>query len=246
VWKRRVGEVVKSTPLFIDMYSTLWVGCYDGFVYILDSNTGCVRSAVDCEAAVYAGIVYSSVRDVVYIATIQGHLHAIRAEGYDILWTRNIGCPIYSTPLVNDDCERIAMGGVDSCFYCFHQITGEVVWKTSAYKPIFSSPQYFKSQSHNGYIVGCHDGRVRYFDASTGEVHWTRDVGSVVFSSPYICEDVLIISSTAGRVLLLRCCDGIILCDMYLPAEIFSSPVIISNQVFIGCRDNFLYCIAII
>lgn len=33
---------------------------------------------------------------------------------------------------------------------------------------------------------------------------------------------------------------------MKLPGEVFSSPVMISGRIFIGCRDNFLYCLELV
>lgn len=36
-----------------------------------------------------------------------------------------------------------------------------------------------------------------------------------------------------------------ILQRIQLPNEIFSSPILVNNRIFVGCRDNNIYCIKI-
>lgn len=51
--------------------------------------------------------------------------------------------------------------------------------------------------------------------------------------------------TTNGLINLNRLEDGVLRCQIQLPGEVFSTPAILDGKVFVGCRNNLLYCLEI-
>jgi hypothetical protein len=52
----------------------------------------------------------------------------------------------------------------------------------------------------------------------------------------------VVCASTDGTISILCSNSGNILGSIRLPGEVFSSPVVIGDQLVVGCRDDFVYC----
>jgi acyl-CoA synthetase len=50
--------------------------------------------------------------------------------------------------------------------------------------------------------------------------------------------------STRGKVFVLDLDFGEVKCSYQLPGEVFSSPVVNGNYIYVGCRDNHIYSLA--
>jgi acyl-CoA synthetase len=101
-------------------------------------------------------------------------------------------------------------------------------------------------------------------------LRWTCELGSSVFSTPFLfsvvlCSEVSKVDrmtlgtfdsekqnvkylvtavSTKGKVFILDLDSGEVKCSYQLPGEVFSSPVVNGNYVYVGCRDNHVYSLA--
>lgn len=65
---------------------------------------------------------------------------------------------------------------------------------------------------------------------------------SQVFATPCaINEDVFLAAASNGCLCVIEARSGAILLKYRLPNETFSSPVVYSNSVYIGCRDDNVY-----
>lgn len=56
----------------------------------------------------------------------------------------------------------------------------------------------------------------------------------------------VVAATTSGNVCLIDIETGVITINFCLPSEIFSSPCVCDNKIYIGCRDNNLYCLQLI
>lgn len=129
-----------------------------------------------------------------------------------------------------------------------------------------------------GIVFGSHDGHLRCIDTD-GLLLWEVDLGSVLFSTPYVYKDgIVVAATTAGDVYFVSCgavcdinndipvevndasdcinanikvpgygikMDGIILDKIKLDGEIYSSPIVCENVLYVGCRDDNVHAIAI-
>ena len=95
------------------------------------------------------------------------------------------------------------------------------------------------------FCFGSHNGKV-YSLTFGGNLIWEQQVGGEIFASPSPCQvaglgDIFVTCSSSDTVVMLSASQGAVLASMQLPASIYSSPVVVCNSVFIGCRDDWLY-----
>jgi len=101
-------------------------------------------------------------------------------------------------------------------------------------------------------VFGCDDHNIYCvrIDGNTCSVKYKVLLESAVYSSPQLlqCRDkiYIIAASTKGNLYVIEFSTGKILKRFQLPDEIFSSPTIRNNCIYIGCRDNNLYCVSIV
>ncbi len=125
---------------------------------------------------------------VLYTVTGENDVFAVDVETGEHLWKYtanvdpdrvNVCCGWVSRGLGMGD-GKIYVGRVDATLIALDQVSGEVVWETQAEDPlkgfsITSAPLYFDGMIITGFAGGEMGirGRVKAFDASSGELIWT-------------------------------------------------------------------------
>ena len=125
----------------------------------------------------------------------------------------------------------------------------------------------------NLFLVGCHDKRLYCLESSADTValRWTQELDSPVFSTPFmfpvvtspevnkddetkvetpdsdkhIVTYMATVASTKGKVYVFDMDFGAVKCSYELSGEVFSSAVVNGNYIYVGCRDNHVYSLAI-
>jgi alcohol dehydrogenase (cytochrome c) len=137
----------------------------------------------------YSGQAQALVYDgVIYIATGPNDIFAIDVESGDILWSYEahlnpditvICCGWMSRGVALGD-GRIYHGQLDGRLIALDQATGELIWSVQAEHnddgfSITSAPLYYDGLIVTGFAGGDRGsrGRVKAFDAATGELRWT-------------------------------------------------------------------------
>jgi acyl-CoA synthetase (AMP-forming)/AMP-acid ligase II/outer membrane protein assembly factor BamB len=112
-------------------------------------------------------------------------------------------------------------------------------------------------------VIGCHDGILRVIQFVSGEILKEIPCGSVLFASP-VCyasrtlnanpvNSFVACATTSGDLLVIKNAldlrtnnnDSVQIIKTRLPGEIFSSPVVFEDKIFVGCRDDNFYCFEI-
>ncbi|PFX21310.1 Acyl-CoA synthetase family member 4 [Stylophora pistillata] len=149
---------------------------------------------------------------------------------------------------------------------------GNKLWEFETQASVFCSPTLYQSEKHdsrfsNCIVFGSHDKHV-YCLSLNGELSWSFTTDGPVYSSPYVamvnsniscnatcnarhcdkCDTQLAVFalSIVGTLYILDFYSGVLLALHSLPGEIFSSPVVVDNQILIGCRDDYLYSLEIL
>lgn len=121
------------------------------------------------------------------------------------------------------------------------------VWKYDRINGnIFSSLCIKQTGIHLWQIVfGCHDNKVYSIEVKNNvqNLQWTAELNSPVYSTPCLLENIILAVSTKGQLVTIHPENGMIIYQHTLPGEIFSSPAIIKNHIFIGCRNDYLYAL---
>lgn len=69
----------------------------------------------------------------------------------------------------------------------------------------------------------------------------TRELTETI-GTQYVADELVAFASTDGILFILDLETGAELCRVKLPGDIFSSPVVVEDQLVVGCRDNLVYC----
>jgi acyl-CoA synthetase len=126
-------------------------------------------------------------------------------------------------------------------------------------------------ESTNLILFGCHDKKLYCLESTKNTVlpRWTCELDSSVFSTPFLFPVVIssevkvsgntletfhsekqavrylaAAASTKGKIYVLDLDSGAVECACQLPGEVFSSPVVNRNNIYVGCRDNHIYSLA--
>ncbi|XP_073439683.1 beta-alanine-activating enzyme-like isoform X2 [Dendrobates tinctorius] len=247
-WIFTTGNAVKSSPAVDPTSGLAFIGSHDQYLYALDVEIKQCAWKVHCEGgAVFSSPCLSTKPHHLYVATLGGRLLALNAVKGTTVWKADIGKPLFSSPLCNQN--QVFLGCVDADFYSFSHM-GEKLWKISTEGPIFSSPcvstlsEHITFGSHDGYIYCC---------SAEAEILWRFKTSSRVYATPFTFPnphsgntELLAVASTDGNLWILDADSGLLISQHALAGEIFSSPVVYGCQLVIGCRNNYVYCFDLI
>lgn len=261
---------MKSSPCIDPQTGLAWVGSHDHHLYVLDvTNRQCI-AAIHCGGgSCFSSPCISKKPHLVFIATLTGCLLAIDATKHTVLWSQQCPKPVFASPLLTP--IGIVCACVNGFVYCF-DFQGNKLWEFETQASVFCSSTLYQDVTHDCRLSGCivfgsHDKCV-YCLSLNGELSWSFTTDGPVYSSPYVamvnsnischatdnagrcdkCDTQLAVFalSSVGTLYILDFYSGVLLAFYSLPGEVFSSPVVVDNQILIGCRDNYLYSLNIL
>ena len=111
----------------------------------------------------------------VFVGSMAGTLHAVRAADGAPLWSFDAEGGLYSSPAL-DDLGVVYVGGVDSYLYALRADTGALKWKFRASAAIYSSPATAPSAAFAGGLVfvGAADWKLYAVRADDGLLAWNQ------------------------------------------------------------------------
>lgn len=108
-------------------------------------------------------------------------------------------------------------------------------------------------------VVGTQDGGVYGVSTVDGSTVWRHRVRAAITAAPGIAlsEDgeherstLCCLCGSNGEVVVVALPNGQLqgssvkeVARLHLPGDVFSSPVMVRNRVYVGCRDDHLYCL---
>eukprot|EP00981_Chlorochromonas_danica_P009135 scaffold2507_cov257-Ochromonas_danica.AAC.13 len=252
VWMQELEGECKATVAVSEKLQSVYVGSYDGKVTSFNSLTGELQCCAEVEGAVYAMPTLNQDDRQLIVATTRGHLCVFTTTPY-LICTNQIVCdsPLFSTPLVSE--VGILVAGMDGglrTLRCGDEGSLELLWESyPCAGPVFSSACLTSGSTA---VLGSHDGTLRHIDLQTGEVIASVELQAALFASPFFVPLVsgggrIICATTAGDIycVLLKDKEMTVEYTIRLEAEIFSSPVVYFDRVYIGCRNDRIYCLSI-
>merc|ERR1719270_2768919 len=247
VWQFATGGMVKCSPLVTRQ--GVFVGSYDRRMYRLTHSGKEVWSVQVSEGSILASPLILPSGHLA-VATLDGVVAAVAVKDGTVQWRFTLGKPIFGTPLLSQG--LLLVPSTDGCLICIDN-EGKEQWRIATQGPVFSSPVISGAKDSKGddqlpspALVGDHGGSVTCFTLD-GKVAWRKDVGAAVAGAPDTQGGGLAVCTSRGDVVLLNSQKmGLEMGRLRLGGEVFSSPLLLGNRLFVGCRDNYLYCLNII
>ncbi|KAL3516700.1 hypothetical protein ACH5RR_023602 [Cinchona calisaya] len=270
-WSFQTGGEVKSQPVVDKLRHLVWCGSYDHNLYGLDYKGYSCTYKLSCGGSIFGAPALDEMRDKLFVASTSGLLTAIsfKASSCSKLWIHDLEAPAFGSLSV--DCSS---GNIICCLVDGNVVSldtnGSIVWKACCGGPIFAGPCI--SETLPSQVLVCsRDGRIYSFELDNGNLLWQQAVGCPITSSPYVDENLELTSDVSGLSDRLVCVctssGSVIVLRVNLDAvggmnqpeksmvqeyarfdlegDIFSSPVMIGGKIFVGCRDDYVYCIGI-
>ena len=185
------------------------------------------------------------------ICTLDGTLESLRISDGTEIWSKKLESPIFSTPQQIPGKDEFLVAEVSKKIHCF-DFNGNFLWNFETSGHIFSSFLFNQiSLDDTQILFGCHDKQLRCLNYNhqkqATNLAWSTELQSQIYGSPRMIEidhEKFVVScATSGFVNFVKLTDGSIEHSHKLSGEIFSTPAIHGRIIFVGCRDNFLYCL---
>ncbi|GAB0092082.1 Beta-alanine-activating enzyme [Sergentomyia squamirostris] len=257
LWKFDSGSMIKSRPIIID--DAVIFGNYstDKNVWCLNRLSGDLMwSSMIGSKGIFTNPL--RIDDQILVASLDGSVAILNSNNGFISSQIKLNTPIFSTPTVikfKNANPKIALAEVNGTIHILSLTNNQLKLTGNPFKVsgnVFSkiiklNPVDEQSEQSALLAFGCHNNCVYCLKIALEEpflaIQWKTKLNSPVFSTPCsINEDYMMCCTTSGFLAIMNSKTGTVESTVQLPGESFSSPVYHEGHIFIGCRDNFLYC----
>jgi outer membrane protein assembly factor BamB len=232
LWEHKAGSAV-TTSIVADSGRVIY-GTKDGYVECIDASNGTLIWSNNTGDRLTSTPCIDG--DLVIYCNIDGRIGALRTEDGEAVWANEpLGAEVHSSPKVANG--RIYVGTYGSEFLCLSRDNGSVMWRyLGCTSWIHTTPSIWQNRVYFG---SC-DGTMNCLDASSGESIW-RFNATYIPSSPSVFSGRLYFGAYDRTFYCLDATSGKKQFGTVLGDDIYSSPAVSGEGVFVGCDDGRLY-----
>ncbi|CAI0395229.1 unnamed protein product [Linum tenue] len=271
-WTFQTGGEVKCQPVVDVHRQVIWCGSHDHNLYALDYKSQRCVYKLECGGSIFGSPAIDEVHKLLYVSSTSGRVTAtcLEANPFYSLWKKELEVPIFGSLSVDSRSGNVICCLVDGNIVAL-DFSGSISWKITIGGPIFAGA--CTSLALPCQVLICsRNGSIYSLDMENGDLIWEHQLGDPVTASAYVDEHLqLLVSGSASpvssdRLICVCSSSGTIhllqvkmddvekpqkgsrvheFARLELPGDIFSSPVMIGGRIFVGCRDDYVHCIAI-
>lgn len=203
----------------------------DGFLYVIDLEDGLSTKAA-LKKIELGGALWSQPStdgNLVYIASLDHHLHAIDPETYEFAWPAiDLGGAAPGTPLVGPD-GNVYIGSFKSEVIKADPATGAHTLLTSTQGWVWSGPA---ADGQNIYF-GDLEGNLFAIDTARGNQLWSIQPDGPVVGSPLVIAENIVFATESGSVYAVDI-EGKIVWQREIGGQIYTEPVAGTDQIIVA------------
>nr|CAI5857336.1 unnamed protein product [Callosobruchus analis] len=247
VWKYKTGDRIKSGPTYCRSKTAIVFGSYDKVAYCLSEDGGEIWKTT-LDGSITSNPTVDVKLEKIFITTVSGSCFCLKECDGTVRWRHTYQHPIFSSPCLSSDKTQVLCCDVKGTVFSVAVETGRLLWSFKTDNFIFSSPVLlgdcvtFGSIDKHIYFLkilpdGCElvaktelDSRIT---STSCVVHQKDD------------KDLVVVACNSGKVSIIDSESHYVIKSVQLPNEVFSSPVFYRDKIYIGCRDNNIYCLSV-
>lgn len=240
----------------------VYIGDDGGFAYAFDAETYKERWRFRAEGPIKAPITISPENNLVYVATGEPMLHALRLTDGREDWQHPMPEVIMdAAPLV---WGRYLYAASGKYLYCLTANRGKDRWNTvqlaaTTGHPIVETPTLVEEAGGRARIYfACQDGTVNCLDAISGRLAWNKPalLDHIPTGSPVVTRNAVLVGAQGGFLYALDRQNGDKLLWKYRvfppkdileqgrPLNINGTPIVADGRVLALSNEGTLYCFA--
>ncbi|KAG5192043.1 quinon protein alcohol dehydrogenase-like superfamily [Tribonema minus] len=254
-WSFDTGDIIKCSPTsatFAANTPVLLVGSHAKTLSCLAQSTGALVWQWDPGGHIFASPAHVPSAALVFVATTAGVVASL-TEGGELRWRHNAPAPVFADPAVANSGSALVVACVSGTVLGLACSSGVQLWQLKLNSAIFSSPCVANHTVHAGSEVvafGDHSGCITCVRVACGTVIWHQSVdrnrATTAYASPFACSckglTVFCVATSCGMLAVLEQVSGAVVSRALAPGQVFSSPVMVGDQLLIGCRNDHLLC----
>jgi outer membrane protein assembly factor BamB len=235
VWSRGMGSLIEFPAVVAN--GVAFIGNARGTVRALSMRTGELvwrrelHQTLAASAAVWG--------DKLVVHTMgAGRIYVLRRSDGRILWTRTVGSPVESSPLVVRGVDYF--GAWNGRVYALDLRKQRLRWTFRSGYKITSS---VAAGGGRRLYVGDYGGRLLALSRS-GHLLWARSVGGRIYGTPAVAGGRVFVPSSTGGSLTAFSTSGRYLWRLGTGSYVYSSPATWAGRVFVGSYNGVFYCVS--
>ncbi|KAM3722552.1 Beta-alanine-activating enzyme [Dirofilaria immitis] len=138
IWKFATGNVIKSTPVFIDAGNKCLFGSHDKCLYLLDIKNQKMVWKVLCDGSILSAPVL--IGTTVLCATLRGEFLGIELGTGNILWKIQLAAPIFANLCVIGFNHHVLIANVKGLVTLCDTGSGHIINQYDIMESIFAAP----------------------------------------------------------------------------------------------------------
>jgi eukaryotic-like serine/threonine-protein kinase len=190
VWSRETGGPLWAQPASLPDCGCIFVTSMDHTVYSLNALTGEVLWQSPDLGGALVGTPAVSPEGVLYVGTFGNEILALDAKNGSILWRVSTDDWVWSGPVLENNI--LYYGDLSGNLYALNTSDHTSIWKLQLPNPILDKPVILEDK-----IYQTTEGDTLYIiDKTKGNIVDSRVIGGLIYSSPVISGDTILVAPT--------------------------------------------------